>query len=149
MATVLKVSDAASLAMHTMVLLALKPDRVVSTHEIASCLQVSEAHLSKVLQRLTREGLVKSVRGPRGGFKLGKTHRDLTLLDVYEAIEGRLESSECLLESRSCAGDKCILGFLLQSVNRQVRDYLTGTRLSELTDVYRRKDHAEQVNHPN
>lgn len=149
MATVLKISDAASLAMHTMVLLAMKPDQVISTREIAGSLRVSEAHLSKVLQRLTREGLVKPVRGPRGGFKLEKSPNNVTLLEVYEAMEGRLESSECLLESRSCAGDQCILGFLLKSVNRQVRDYLTGARLSELTGVYRRKEHGEEVNHPN
>lgn len=149
MATVLKISDAASLAMHTMVLLAQDPEQVHSTHEIASCLQVSEAHLSKVLQRLTRAGLVKPVRGPRGGFKLDKHHADITLLEVYEAIEGRLESTNCLLENQSCAGDKCILGFLLQRVNQEVRDYLTGTHLSELTAVYRRKEHEQAGDHSN
>jgi len=149
MATVLKISDAASLAMHTMALLAMEPAEVVTTHEIATGLKVSEAHLSKVLQRLARAGLVKSVRGPQGGFKLEKPREQITLLEVYEAIEGRLESSDCILGVRSCAGEQCILGVLLESINRQVRDYLVGTRLSELNRVYRRKGDAEPANHPN
>jgi len=137
MATVLKISDAASLAMHTMVLLAVEPGRVRTTHEIAEELKVSEAHLSKVLQRLTREGLVKSVRGPKGGFQLDRAQEEASLLRVYEAIAGRLESSNCLLEVQRCKGELCILGTLLENVNREVRDYLGGTKLSQLTHVFR------------
>lgn len=128
----------------------MMPDQVVSTPEIASDLKVSEAHLSKVLQRLTRVGLVKSIRGPRGGFRLLQSHNEITLLDVYEAIEGRLQSTNCLLNTRSCNGERCILGILLESVNRQIRDYLAGTRLSELTNVfYKEKDHEEKADHQN
>ena len=149
MATVLRISDAASLAMHTMALLAAEPGRVRTTHEIAEGLKVSEAHLSKVLQRLTHQGLVKSVRGPKGGFKLEREREDLKLLEVYEAIEGRLESSNCLLEVQSCNGELCILGALLDQVNREVREYLAGTKLSQLTQVFRRTGHVEPSDHSN
>jgi Rrf2 family protein len=149
MATVLKISDAASLAMHTMVLLAAEPEQIRSTREIADELKVSEAHLSKVLQRLARAGLVRSVRGPRGGFKLERAQEEAALLGVYEAIEGRLESSSCLLEVQSCQGELCILGALLDNVNREVRDYLAGTKLSQLTGVFRRKGNVEPTDHSN
>jgi len=135
MANVLKVSEAASLALHAMVLLAAR-DEVVSTGEIASTLRVSVAHLSKVLQRLARVGLVRSIRGPKGGFILGKASEEITLLDVYEAIEGPLVPSNCLLNTPVCSGERCILGGLLETVNEQVREYLAGTRLSELDNVY-------------
>jgi Rrf2 family nitric oxide-sensitive transcriptional repressor len=63
MPTVLRMSDAASLALHGMVILAEAPERRVSARAIASELDASEAHLAKVLQRLARAGLVESVRG--------------------------------------------------------------------------------------
>jgi Rrf2 family protein len=137
MANILKISEAASLALHSTVLLAANPDKLISTREIAAMLHVSEAHLSKVLQRLTRTGIVRAIRGPRGGFRLVKPANETTLLDVYESIEGTLTPSKCLFESPICEGDACILGGLLETVDRQFRDYLTETKLDDLTSIYR------------
>ncbi len=136
MANLLKISEAASLALHTMVYLAAKNERLVTTHEIGEVLRVSEAHLSKVLQRLGKVGLVDATRGPKGGFCLAKAGEDISLLEVYEAIEGPLADTVCLLGEPVCQGNECILGGLLETVNRQAREYLAGTTLADLTDVY-------------
>ena len=136
MARILKMSEAASLAMHTVVLLAVDPQQVLSTHGIARRLDVSEAHLAKVLQRLAKTGFVRPVRGPRGGFAIGKTPSRITLLKVYEAIDGKLESTSCLLDAPACGGKSCILGNLLAKHNKEIRDYLSQTTIAELTDVY-------------
>jgi len=136
MNNILRISDATSLALHSMVLLAANEDEVLSTREIAATLQVSQAHLSKVMQRLAKVGLVASTRGPRGGFKLGKAGEQISLLEVYQAIEGALAASHCLLGTPICKGEKCILGGLLAMMNRQTREYLAGTSLAELTGVY-------------
>jgi len=139
MSNVLKVSEAASLALHTMVLLAANPGADLSTKKIASTLRVSEAHLSKVLQRLSKVALVRSARGPKGGFMLGRDGKEITLLEVYEAIEGPLAPSDCLLGTRICGGKECILGEVLETTNKQVREYLARTKLTDLTSVYGRK----------
>jgi Rrf2 family protein len=139
MPRVWKISEACSMAMHAMTMLAASTDRKLTTREIASFLKVSEAHLSKVLQRLARAGLVKAVRGPRGGFELVKPGDETTLLEVYEAIEGPLEPQDCLFSERICEGDKCILGGLLDTVDREVRSYLEKTRLSKLVDIVDRE----------
>ena len=136
MSNMLKISEAASLALHSTVLLAANPDELISTREIAAILHVSEAHLSKVLQRLTRAGIVRAIRGPKGGFRLAKSAHETTLLDVYESIEGTFTPSKCLFESPICEGDSCILGGLLETVDRQVREYLTRTKLDDLTSIY-------------
>lgn len=135
MSNLLKISEAASLALHAMVYLASQENGPVSTARIAEALGVSRAHLSKVMQWLSRDGLVDSVRGPKGGFVLARDPGDITLLDVYEVIEGPLEESECLLDAPACGG-QCILGDLLRSVNRQVAEKLKGTRLADLTGVF-------------
>ncbi len=136
MATLLKISEAASLALHTMVYLAANDRRLVTTHQIGEALQVSEAHLSKVLQRLAKVGLVDSTRGPGGGFKLAKPGEQISLLEVYEAIEGPLAPTNCLLSTPICSGEKCILGGLLEDINKRVKEYFAETRLDELTNVY-------------
>ena len=136
MANLLKISEAASLALHTMVYLAADDGRLVTTHEIGEVLRVSAAHLSKVLQRLGKVGMVDATRGPKGGFCLAKAGDNISLLEVYEAIEGPLQDSVCLLGEPVCQGHKCILGGLLETVNQQAREYLGGTSLSDLADVY-------------
>ena len=139
----LRMSTAASLALHAISLLAANGNRTLSTKEIAARLRASEAHLSKVLQRLARVRLVESTRGPKGGFCLAKAGGDIRLLEVYEAIEGPLQDSVCLLGEPVCQGEKCILGRLLETVNRQAREYLAGTTLSDLTDVYGRTQYEK------
>ena len=81
-------------------------------------------------------GLVEATRGPKGGFRLAKPGSEISLLQVYEAIEGPLADTTCLLGEPICRGDKCILGGLLETVNRQVREYLASTTLADLTGVY-------------
>jgi len=132
----LRISTAASLALHAISLLAANGNRTLSTKEIAAKLRASEAHLSKVLQRLGKARLVEATRGPKGGFCLARPGGDISLLEVYEAIEGPLQDSVCLLGEPVCQGEKCILGGLLETVNQQAREYLGGTTLSDLADVY-------------
>ena len=140
MHNILRISEAASLAMHTAVLLATTPDRLTTTKEIAQTLKVSEAQLSKVLQRLSRAGLVRPIRGPRGGFMLTRNANKITLQEVYEAVEGSLPPANCLLGEPICNQQGCILGGLLESTNRRVREYLSTTRVSQLTSVYGKKE---------
>ncbi|HDY87633.1 MAG TPA: Rrf2 family transcriptional regulator [bacterium] len=140
METMLKISDAASLALHATVFLASNPDSRFSNRQIASELQVSEAHLSKVLQRLSKSRLVKSNRGAKGGFVLGKSSDDISLLDVFESIEGPFVAKHCILNTQVCNENNCIFGHLLKSVEKQVYDYLSGTILSDLSDFFNNRN---------
>jgi Rrf2 family protein len=132
---IINISEAASLALHSVAIIAsLK--KTASVSEISARLGVSEAHLAKVLQRLAKNGLVKSTRGPRGGFTLDRKGESISLLDVYEAIEGPLESRSCLLEKKSCRKGKCILGNTMQAAALLMRNHLQTTRISDLGDIY-------------
>ena len=137
MSSVLKVSEAASFALHTVVFLAANPDERFSTKRIAEVHDISEAHLSKVLQRLAKLGLVNSVRGPKGGFTLRRSADEITLLEVYEAIDGPLSPTTCLFGTPICNGRGCIMGDVLKSLNEETRAYLAGTTVSDVTAVYR------------
>ena len=164
MSTVFRLSEAGSLALHATAFLAANPDDILSAvlradpnlvamvstrqdksmrlsaAQIAAALSVSESHLAKVLQRLARAGLVRSVRGPNGGYTLAKASDKITLLDVYEAVEGPLSTNDCLLGVPICSGRTCIFGGLVKKLNTEVKEHLAGTKLANLQDLYRSRD---------
>jgi len=140
MASLFKMSEAASLALHAMSFLAMDRKRKTSAKEIAARLQASEPHLAKVLQRLAKNGLVKSSRGPGGGFTLSRAASEITLLQIYETIEGPLEMTTCLFDHPICMGEQCIIGGLIGPVDRQAMDYLSKTRLSALNKIFAGED---------
>ena len=139
MAGIIGISEAASIGMHACLLLArCQAGQMLRTKEIAAALGVSAAHLAKVLQRLGRAGLIEAVRGPRGGNRLVRPAASVTLLDVYEAIEGHLTAAECLLPRPICRGGSCcLLGGLLQDMNLAARDYLAKISLADACNEIR------------
>ena len=137
MTRLVNISEAASLALHGMVLLAGGGQRRFTNQEMASRLNASGHHLAKVMQRLVKVGLVDSVCGPQGGFLLGRPAEQITLLRIYEAVEGPLEAEGCLLPDAICQGGVCVLGEVLQSIQEQLRDYLDKTTLDELANDLR------------
>ena len=74
MGNLVRISEPASLSLHAAALLARRPGERTSNQEIASALHVSEHHLAKVLQQLGKAEIVRSTRGPRGGFELADRH---------------------------------------------------------------------------
>ena len=136
MTSALRISEATSLAFHAMAILSAEPGRRHPAKELAETLCVSEAHLAKVMQRLAKHGFVQSARGPGGGFQIVTNVDDVTLLEIFEAIEGPFSPSNCLLGGVLCGGRKCIFGELIETVNEKVLAYLSETRLGELADVY-------------
>jgi Rrf2 family protein len=81
----------------------LPPESRASRAERAVAAECPEQFLSKVLQNLTRAGLVLSHRGNTGGFELPNHHRAATLLEIVEAIEGPMRLNVCLGSDRTCA----------------------------------------------
>ena len=135
MGHILKFSDAATIALHTMVMLAYKANELVCTHDIASAFNISEAHLSKVLQRLSKTGWIHPVRGPKGGFKLTTSPEKISLLEIYELFDGKMSVDQCLLDSYICGGKNCILGKLLHQINEQAKKYLEETTLDKVSSL--------------
>lgn len=132
MASIIQISEAASLALHSMALLAASPERPLTVKDITARTGVSEAHLSKVMQRLAKAGLVKSTRGPKGGFVLGDAGLSTSLLAIFEAIEGPVADSGCLLSSRECPFRECLFDGLLGRMTAEFKEYMRAKTLSEL-----------------
>lgn len=136
MGNLVRISEPASLSLHAAALLARRTEERVSNQEIAKALRVSEHHLAKVMQQLVRVGIVRSTRGPHGGFELAQAPQEITLLQLFEAVEGPLGDAECLLSQQVCDGGDCLVGELIHSVHSHVREYLAETTLARLAQRF-------------
>ncbi len=131
MAELIRMSEAAAIGIHAMVLLA-EAEGPLPAEATAGSLAVSRAHLSKVLQALTRVGLLEARRGPSGGYALAKRASEIRLLDVYEALEGPLRRDGCLFAKPVCQRSRCALGDVVSGVRNEVYRYLCDTTLADV-----------------
>ncbi len=134
--SLVNISEAASLGLHTMAVLAKNNRRRFANQDIANLLGASGNHLAKVMQRLVKAGLVNSIRGPLGGFRLDKPSSAITLMDIYEAVEGPMKDFACLSDNPICETPGCILGQTVQNLHEQLKDCLIKTTLCELADSF-------------
>jgi Rrf2 family protein len=129
----LRFTEAASLGLHAMARLAAVPGKRYTSAELARLLGgASEHHLAKVMPKLVKAELVRVTKGSGGGFQLRSAADSITLLAIYETIEGPVREPRCLLGRETCDGTQCILGEYLMNVDTGIRDFLAGTKLSEL-----------------
>jgi len=130
--SLLKVSEAATIGLHAACLLSKKLDEVLTASEIAGTLDVSETHLSKVMNRLQKGGLIKSVIGPGGGFCLAQKPTEITLFDVLECIDGPAGDATCLFSPPRCEGGGCVIGDISAEVNELVRRRMGSLSLADV-----------------
>lgn len=123
MSKVFALSEAASIAIHSMVLIA-RSDKSLNVIRIAETTGFSKNHIAKVLQRLVKNDLLKSVRGPAGGFTLRKTPVEVTLLEVYESIEGPMEITDCPLTYEICNFEQCVMGNVVNKMTLEFKKFL-------------------------
>ncbi len=98
----MQLTRAADYAVRVMIHLAsLPPGTRLPLNSLAEAVNVPESFLSKVLQSLTRAGLVASRRGTDGGFTLAASNHT-SMLDVIQAIDGPIQLNVCLAHDGSC-----------------------------------------------
>ena len=117
-------------------LAAQEPERVVTRSEI-ECQQGVPSHfLSKILRTLVAAGLLESVPGARGGFRLGRAAGDISIREVYEAIEGPLCLIECLSQGDEfcCFSNFCTQIDVWRGAQKVLMDYLAGISIAKIAD---------------
>lgn len=123
MATVFSLSEAVSIAVHSIVLIA-NSSELINVQAIAERTKSSKHHVAKIMQRLVKDGFLISNRGPSGGFALKKDPSEITLLNIFESIEGKIEVNECMHDNPICPFEHCIFENFGKKVSSDFRDYL-------------------------
>ncbi len=130
MQKILQISLAASIGLHGTVLIYKSPARL-NVVQIATKLKASEHHVAKVLQKLAKKDILKSHKGPAGGFSLGKDAGNLSLLEIYETIEGPLADGLCPDKTGDCPFEDCLWGHFGEQTGKDFKAYLQNTMVGD------------------
>ena len=130
MSQVISLSEAASIALHGVILIG-RAEKGINVTKIAEEINSSKHHVAKVMQRLVKEGYLSSQRGPTGGFILKKDPKNINFLELYETIEGKIEINTCPMNKPVCPFDKCIMNNVTSKMSKEFREYLRNQKLSE------------------
>ena len=113
-------------------------NETVSIQSIARRQNISDSYLEQLMRKLRSAGLIVSVRGAQGGYKLARPANEISVGDVLRALEGSLEAVTCGGEDNSCQGaDLCVTKFVWERINSSIRDTVDSIKLSQLVEESR------------
>jgi Rrf2 family iron-sulfur cluster assembly transcriptional regulator len=110
--------------------------RAVSLAEIATRQEISLSYLEQLFARLRKGGLVQSVRGPGGGYRLAKGAADTVVAEIVLAVDEPIRATRCIGHSspKGCmmAGERCITHNLWEDLGDEIHRYLAGVSLEDV-----------------
>ena len=113
-------------------------NETVSIQSIARRQNISDSYLEQLMRKLRSAGLIVSVRGAQGGYKLARPANEISVGDVLRALEGSLEAVTCGGEDNSCQGaDLCVTKFVWERINSSIRDTVDSIKLRQLVEESR------------
>ncbi|MGV9005461.1 MAG: Rrf2 family transcriptional regulator [Brevundimonas sp.] len=111
-------------------------DRAVSLAEIATRQEISLSYLEQLFARLRRSGLVKSVRGPGGGYRLAKGAHETVVAEIVFAVDEPIRATRCNghTSPRGCmmAGERCITHNLWEDLGDEIHRFLAQVSLEDV-----------------
>jgi Rrf2 family iron-sulfur cluster assembly transcriptional regulator len=108
--------------------------RGVALADIAARQEISLSYLEQLFARLRRKGLVKSARGPGGGYKLARGADQTTIAENVHAVDEPLRATRCTAESRGCMlkGERCLTHDLWEDLGDRIETYLASVSLADV-----------------
>ncbi|MDD3858704.1 MAG: Rrf2 family transcriptional regulator [Bacteroidales bacterium] len=134
---IIGLSDANILGIHSMALIAASGESGISVHKISEITNCSQHHMTKVVDTLSKSGLIHATRGPSGGFHLNRPAEDILLIEIYEAISGKVDTNNiCLSHSNS----RIHLDFFENVCNELSQEFLNYLKSTKLSDIQEKAD---------
>ncbi len=125
-----KLADYATVIMHCLM---ADESQVLSANQVAQRVSLSAHTVSKILKILLEAGLVASVRGAGGGYRLAKPAQAITVAAVITAIEGEVAFTECSQSAQICRHEStCTIKHNWQTINRFLIDTLESVSLADM-----------------
>lgn len=149
----MKFSVGVEYALHCLLyMVELEEGRSVGIRDLATFQGISETYLSKIYTKLSKNGIVKSVPGVKGGFTLARKAEDITFWNVVEAVEGSESFFQCAeIRQNNILLDKdnlpdshtkcpCLIKVVMLEAENEMKKYLNGKTLAWLyNEVYNSK----------
>jgi len=106
-----------------------------SVDDVATAQHVSASYLAKIFQQLVKAGLLRSHRGSKGGYALGRQPSQISLRDVAIVFEGASPMYECNPTAKMCTlGPKCLIMATFSEAERKMQEVLSGVTLLDIVN---------------
>jgi Rrf2 family protein len=125
------ISGANIIAFHSMALIA-KSKTAINAETISEFIGASKHHASKVLQKLVKNEILGSTRGPSGGFYLLRPAEEIKMIEILEAIDGKVNINECPVDNLFCPFGNCLMGGICSHITKEIVEHLTNYTLLDM-----------------
>ncbi len=119
-------------------------DGPVSLADISQRQGISLSYLEQLFAKLRRNDLVTSVRGPGGGYRLGRDAAEISVAQVVDAVNESLDTTRCNKRGDCQNGDKCLTHDLWSDLSDRIHEFLSGITLAELMSKREVRNVAER-----
>lgn len=116
-------------------------EEAVSIQSIAKRQNISDRYLEQLMGKLKRAGLVNSVRGAGGGYRLARPSGEISVGDVLRALEGNLDAVTCPgnADEQGCEGaDLCVTRYVWKKINDSITQAVDSIMIEQLVEESRR-----------
>jgi Rrf2 family transcriptional regulator, iron-sulfur cluster assembly transcription factor len=107
-------------------------DKPVTLAGISERQNISLSYLEQLFSRLRRGGLVKSVRGPGGGYHIAKQHHEISVSEIISAVDELIDATQCGGHENCRDERRCMTHELWSSLNLKILEYLSGVTIADL-----------------
>lgn len=104
----------------------------VSLYDISVRQEISLSYLEQLFSKLRKQALVESIRGPGGGYRLGKDANDIAVGEVIAAVNESIDATKCNGKADCQGGEKCLTHNLWQDLSDRISNFLNSITLGEL-----------------
>lgn len=131
----MKLSTKARYGLKACFILALSKDNILPLSELSNRTRVSPKYLEKLMGLLIKDGIVESLRGLYGGYRLKKTPKEVSVGQIFRALEDNLEITACV--SDECNDEYCPNRNILKKLYIGINELLDSHSLQDLINDYK------------
>ena len=113
----------------------------VTLADISQCQGISLSYLEQLFSKLRRNGLVQGVRGPGGGYRLAKPASEISVADIIDAVDEKMDLTKCGGRGDCDGGEKCLTHKLWYDLTCDLHRFLSGITL----DQYLNRPHINEL----
>ncbi|PTY03619.1 hypothetical protein DB346_07045 [Verrucomicrobia bacterium LW23] len=130
----MKITQAGEYGLLALIHMAKQPEgRLVMIDAISKAEDIPKGFLAKILQSLSRAGLIRTRQGARGGVSLARLPQSISVLEIIEAIEGKIAFQRCLEETPGCdKAESCTLCAVFGEAQKRMTDVFHNMKLTDL-----------------
>ncbi len=104
----------------------------VSLADISERQKISLSYLEQLFSKLRKHGIVISIRGPGGGYRLGKCSAEISVADVILAVNESVDATKCHGKGNCQGGEQCLTHSLWEDLSQRIEEFLQNITLAEL-----------------